>query len=47
MRDNPIDELPGLITDAGFEVTGSGDRWPLLRYVLAWHSTRGDDRVPL
>jgi ubiquinone/menaquinone biosynthesis C-methylase UbiE len=39
MRDNPIDELPGLITDAGFEVTGSGDRWPLLRYVLAWHST--------
>ena len=39
MRDNPIDELPGLITDAGFEVTGSGDRWPFLRYVQARRST--------
>jgi SAM-dependent methyltransferase len=39
MRDNPIDELPGLIMDAGFEVTGSGDRWPLLRYVQARRAT--------
>ena len=39
MRDNPIDELPGLIADAGFEVSGSGDRWPLLGYVQARRST--------
>jgi SAM-dependent methyltransferase len=38
MRDNPIDELPGLIRDAGFEVSGSGDRWPWLRYVQAQRS---------
>jgi ubiquinone/menaquinone biosynthesis C-methylase UbiE len=27
MQHNPIDRLPGLIADAGFEVTGSGDQW--------------------
>lgn len=38
MQHNPIDRLAGLVTDAGFEVTGSGDRWPLLRYVKAHRS---------
>jgi ubiquinone/menaquinone biosynthesis C-methylase UbiE len=35
MQHNPIDKLAGLIADAGFEVTGNGDRWPWLRYVQA------------
>jgi len=35
MSANPIGELEGLITAAGFEVIGSGDRWPSLRYVQA------------
>jgi hypothetical protein len=35
MQHNPIDQLAGLIADAGFEVTGSGNRWPWLRYVQA------------
>jgi SAM-dependent methyltransferase len=39
MQHNPIDELHGLIADAGFEVIGSGDRWPWLRYVQARRSS--------
>jgi ubiquinone/menaquinone biosynthesis C-methylase UbiE len=35
MQHNPIDQLDGLVADVGFEVTGSGDRWPWLRYVQA------------
>jgi ubiquinone/menaquinone biosynthesis C-methylase UbiE len=38
MQRNPIGQLAGLIADAGFEVTGSGDRWPWLRYVQAQRS---------
>lgn len=34
-RHHAIADLPGLITAAGFEVIGSGDRWPSLAYVLA------------
>ncbi|WKN60409.1 class I SAM-dependent methyltransferase (plasmid) [Rhodococcus opacus] len=37
MQHNPIHELAGLISGAGFEITGSGDRRPLLHYV---HATR-------
>ena len=35
MQHNPIHELDGLITEAGFEITGRGDRRPLLHYVHA------------
>ncbi len=35
MQHNPIDQLPDLITDAGFTVTGRGDRKPWLAYVQA------------
>jgi SAM-dependent methyltransferase len=35
MQHNPIDQLPGLITGAGFDLTGSGDQWPLLRLIQA------------
>jgi ubiquinone/menaquinone biosynthesis C-methylase UbiE len=38
MQHNPIDALDGLIADAGFEVIGSGDQWPWLRYVRARRS---------
>jgi len=39
MQHNPIGQLAGLITDAGFKVTGSGDRWPSLHYVQAQRFT--------
>ena len=39
MQHNPIDQLAGLIADAGFEVTGSGDQWPWLRYIQAQRSS--------
>jgi ubiquinone/menaquinone biosynthesis C-methylase UbiE len=35
MQHNPVEALAGLVADAGFEVTGSGDRWPLLHYIRA------------
>jgi ubiquinone/menaquinone biosynthesis C-methylase UbiE len=35
MQHNPIDDLPRLVTDAGFVLTGTGDRWPALHYVQA------------
>lgn len=35
MQRNPIDQLAGLIADAEFEVTGSGDRWAWLQYIQA------------
>lgn len=35
MQHNPIGELPALIADAGFEVTGGGDLPPILSYVTA------------
>jgi ubiquinone/menaquinone biosynthesis C-methylase UbiE len=38
MQHNPIGQLAGLIADAAFVVTGSGDRWPWLRYVQAQRS---------
>jgi ubiquinone/menaquinone biosynthesis C-methylase UbiE len=34
-RHNPPDGLPDLIAQAGFQVTGTGDRWPSLQYVQA------------
>jgi ubiquinone/menaquinone biosynthesis C-methylase UbiE len=38
MQHNPIGQLAGLIAEAGFELTGSGDRWPWLHYVQAQRS---------
>ncbi|MFN2494724.1 MAG: hypothetical protein ABR608_02280 [Pseudonocardiaceae bacterium] len=38
MQHNPIDRLAGLIVDAGFEITGSGDRWPWLQHIQAQRS---------
>jgi len=38
MRHNPINQLAGLIADAGFEVTGSGARAPWLHYIQAQRS---------
>lgn len=35
MQHNPIHQLADLIAGAGFEITGSGDRRPLLHYVKA------------
>ncbi len=35
MQHNPINELAGQIVDAGFQLTGGGDRRPLLHYVQA------------
>ncbi|MEV0288708.1 class I SAM-dependent methyltransferase [Kribbella sp. NPDC050820] len=35
MQHNPIDELPALITSAGFDVAETGDRRPFLRFVRA------------
>jgi ubiquinone/menaquinone biosynthesis C-methylase UbiE len=35
MQHNPIDQLPDLITDAGFGVTGHGDHKPWLAYIQA------------
>jgi hypothetical protein len=35
MQHNPIDELAGLITDAGLHIAGTGDTWPLLHYIQA------------
>jgi ubiquinone/menaquinone biosynthesis C-methylase UbiE len=35
MQHNPIDQLPMLIAGAGFDLTGSGDQWPLLRHIRA------------
>lgn len=39
MRHNPIHQLAGLITDAGFHLVGSGDRRPWLHYVQAQRPT--------
>jgi ubiquinone/menaquinone biosynthesis C-methylase UbiE len=39
MQHNPIDQLAGLVADAGFELIGTGDRRPWLRYVQAQRST--------
>ncbi len=39
VQHNPIHELDGLITAAGFEITASGDRRPLLHYVRAARPT--------
>jgi len=38
MQHNPINQLAGVIAEAGFEVTGSGDQWPWLHYVQARRS---------
>jgi ubiquinone/menaquinone biosynthesis C-methylase UbiE len=35
MQHNPIHELPGLVAEAGFTVTGTGDLRPMLSYVTA------------
>ena len=35
MRHSPLLELPDLVRDAGFTVTGTGAMWPLLSYVAA------------
>jgi ubiquinone/menaquinone biosynthesis C-methylase UbiE len=35
MQHNPVEELTGLVADAGFEITGSGDRSHWLHYVQA------------
>jgi ubiquinone/menaquinone biosynthesis C-methylase UbiE len=35
MRHNPVGELASLLTGAGFTITGSGDRRPMLHYVTA------------
>lgn len=35
MQHHAITDVAGLITEAGFDVAGSGDRWPSLTYVLA------------
>jgi ubiquinone/menaquinone biosynthesis C-methylase UbiE len=40
MQHNPIGQLAGLITQAGFHVVGSGDRWPWLHYVQAQRPSR-------
>jgi ubiquinone/menaquinone biosynthesis C-methylase UbiE len=34
MQHNPIHELPGLVAEAGFRVTGTGDLRPMLSYVV-------------
>lgn len=45
MRHNPVGRLAGLIAEAGFHVTGSGDRWlwlhPWFHYVQAQRPTAG------
>jgi hypothetical protein len=41
MRHNAIGRLAGLIPQAGFHVTGSGDRWHRLHYVQARRPTAG------
>lgn len=39
MQHNPIGRLADLIIQAGFHVTGTGDRWPWLHYVQAQRPT--------
>jgi SAM-dependent methyltransferase len=46
MQHNPIGGLASLIGDAGFGITGRGDRWPWLHYVQAQRPTPGVGSEP-
>lgn len=35
MQHNPVDQIPHLITAAGFRVTGQGDQRHWVRYITA------------
>jgi ubiquinone/menaquinone biosynthesis C-methylase UbiE len=43
MQHNPIGRLADLIRQAGFHVSGRGDRWPWLHYVQAQRPTLGSE----
>ena len=46
MQHNPIGRLADLISQAGFHLTGSSDRWPWLHYVQAQRPAPGSESEP-